>query len=277
VRLAGMTRLRNLNVYSTRSNQIFGKDAVYPQLKSFSYSGYSVEHAEQNDLSLLKNVTSLSLSRLQSTLPLDSANTKVSSLELYMKGQEVIIPDKFFERVKLHSCRISQSSSFSKVQILELTDGSSITEIIPFKNVPYLHLQWLPEVKDFSSLGNQRYLMICHCEGPSNEAMKGFGNIFHLYITSCNNVTEIENLRGHKNKILYLGDCLGLRLLELSEQDYIQVNIRSCSNLDDFKIHGTIYSLFFTLNERWTKETIPRKYQYLNGEEKHQEEERVNY
>jgi hypothetical protein len=103
----------------------------------------------------------------------------------------------------------------------------------------------LPEVKDFSSLGNQRYLVICQCEGPSNEAVKGFGNVFHLHITSCNNVIEFKNLHGKNNKILTFISCLGLRLLELSEQEYLRVIIRNCSGLDDFKIYGTVYSLDF--------------------------------
>jgi hypothetical protein len=57
--------------------------------------------------------------------------------------------------------------------------------------------------------------------------------------------------------------------VELSIQGYIKVGILEFNvrKLENFKILGTVYSLDFTLSERWTKEMIPRKYQYLNGEE----------
>jgi hypothetical protein len=196
VLLAGMTRLRNLKIGRTPSNQIFGKAVVYPQLNSFSHSS---EPAEQDDrfLSLLKNVNRLSLGQSLAMLPSDfllSSNIKVSSLDISMKGQDVIIPDRFFERMSLRSCKIGDSSSFANFQILDVINCPSITDIRPFKEITYLHLTDLPEVKDFSSLGSQRYLMICCCDGLSSEAVKGFGNVFHLHITRCNNVLEFKSL-----------------------------------------------------------------------------------
>jgi hypothetical protein len=38
--------------------------------------------------------------------------------------------------------------------------------------------------------------------------------------------------------------------------------------IKNFKAHVTVYSLEFKFTEQWKKETIPRKYQYLHGEEK---------
>jgi hypothetical protein len=116
------------------------------------------------------------------------------------------------------------------------------------------------------------YLVVCdYLFGLSSEAVIGFGNVFHVHITSCNNVIEFKSPQDKNNRILTFINCLGLRSLELSEQDYIQVMVRSCCGLDEFQIHGTVYSLDFTLNERWTKQCIPPRYQYLNGEEKEEE------
>jgi hypothetical protein len=94
-----------------------------------------------------------------------------------------------------------------------------------------------------------------------------FGNVFHLEISSCHNVTEVRNLIG-KIQFLTLYFCSGLTVVELSKEHYIHVQIIHCGHLTDFSILGTIYSLTIQLSEGWTKDTIPRKYQYLNGEEK---------
>jgi hypothetical protein len=171
--------------------------------------------------------------------------------------------------MKLHKCNLSANYSPSKVQILSLNECSSITDISPFKDIPYIDLMLLSEVKDFSSLGKQRYLTIYHCRGLSDEAVNGFGNVFHLGINSCHNITEVKLPKGNNN-FLSLISCPSLKSVELSSQDYIHVIIWTCITIDNFKIHGTVYSLDFTYNEQWKKETIPRKYQYLNGEEKTQ-------
>jgi hypothetical protein len=271
VKLAGMTHLRHLEIRNTPNNQIFGKEAIYPQLKSFSHSYFSAD-SEDCSPGLLKNVTRLSIEEPQPSLPSDfllSLNKKVTSLDLYILSQEVIIPDRFFETVKLDSCVLNLASLFSKVQILLLNNCSSVKDVSPFKDIPFLQLMNLPEVTNFSCLGAQRYLMIHLCPSLSNEDVRAFGNVFHLCISYCRTISE-AHLKGN-NRFLTLSFCRELKSVELSGDNYVQVRIMKCGNLDNFKIQGSIYSLDFTLNERWTEETIPRKYQYLNGEEKTEE------
>jgi hypothetical protein len=266
VRLAGMICLRKLQTVYTPSSRIFGKQDIFPQLKSFIYFVYAEPVPEETFLLLLKNVNSLTLQGTLQSDFLESLSEWVTSLSVHLKGQEITIPDRCFEMVKLQSCNLDVASSFSKVQILVLNSCPSITDIIPFKDIPYLELIRLSEVKDFSSLGNQRYLKIEDCQELSNEAVSGLGNVFHLYISHCHLITEVRNLNG-KIEFLTLRFCLGLKSVELSEKDYIYVRIFDRINLDNFSILGSVYSLNFSFSERWTKETIPRKYQYLNGEE----------
>jgi hypothetical protein len=140
---------------------------------------------------------------------LESVSEKVTSLAVYLYNTEITISNRFFEMVKLHNCRISSHSSFTRVQILTLSRCLSIRGIKPFKDIPYLELKQLPEVKDFSSLGSQRYLKIDDCPGLSNEAMRGFGNVFQLCISCCHNLTEVRSLNGN-NRILTLDLCGGL-------------------------------------------------------------------
>jgi hypothetical protein len=271
IHLAGMTRLRHLEIINTGSLQIFEKEEIFPQLESFSYDAQKFEDQEDSFCSLVTNVTRLSMKGSNNYFLradfLLSVNEKVSSLELSIKEQEVTIPDRFFEMVKLQGCILSDSSCFSKVQSLELNTCPSITDITPFKDIPYLELANLSDVDDFSCLGNQRYLKIDGCHGLSDKAANGLGNVFHLDISSCRNITEFVPLNG-SNKFLTLNNCFGLRSVELSNQDYFYVKIMDCSSIFNFKIHGKVYSLVFALNEQWTKETIPSNYQYLNGEEK---------
>jgi hypothetical protein len=55
--------------------------------------------------------------------------------------------------------------------------------------------------------------------------------------------------------------------VELSNQDYIRVNILRCGdNLVNLRILGTVYSLKFTLSKKWTKETVPQR-KLKEGEE----------
>jgi hypothetical protein len=269
-----MTRLRKLSVENTPCTHIVGKEEICPQLKSFSYSCYYDNLIlDDSYLWVLKYATRLSLHSQQTNtaLPsdfLESLSEKVTSLNISMDGNEITIPDRFFEMVRLHHCRHSSHSSFSKVQILTLNKCISIRDINPFKEIPYLELLQLTGVRGFASLGSQRYLKIDGCPDLSDAAMRMFGNVFQLCIHNCHNMTEVSNLDGN-NKCLTLYSCFGLRSVELSNQDYIQVKILQFNKkkLDNFKILGSVYSLEFTLNERWTKEMIPRKYEYLNGEE----------
>jgi hypothetical protein len=270
IQLTGMTQLRKLSIENTPCSHIVGKEEICPQLKSFSYSCYGNSVLDDSYLWVLKNATRLSLHSQQTNTVLqsdflESLSVNVTSLNISVYGNELTIPDRFFEMVRLHDCRLSSYSSFSKVQILTLNDCYLIRDISPFKDIPYVELIQLSGVRDFSCLGSQRYLKVDDCPGLSNEAMRRFGNVFQLCISNCYNITEVSNLLGN-NRFLTLESCCALKSVELSNEDYIHVTINRI-NLDNFNILGSVYSLDFNLNERWTKETIPRKYQYLNGEE----------
>jgi hypothetical protein len=99
--------------------------------------------------------SSYSQFKLQSDY-LDPANRNVVSLDLSIGSQGVTIPDRLFETVDLYGCTLTQWSVFSKVQVLILRECLSLKDITPFKDIPYLELQRLDEVKDFTSLGNHR-------------------------------------------------------------------------------------------------------------------------
>jgi hypothetical protein len=62
--------------------------------------------------------------------------------------------------VILANCTPIVLSSYTEIQILVSNYCPSITDIRLCKDIPYLQLRYLLEVKDFSSLGNQRYLML---------------------------------------------------------------------------------------------------------------------
>jgi hypothetical protein len=267
VHLTGMVSLQHLEILHTLNNQIYGDEEIFSQLKSFSYTCFGNKTFDESFLSVLKNVHCLTLHTFTTLTSdfLDSMSKNVTSLDLNMKRNEVTVPNRLFKTMKLFNCNFCANFSVSKLQILSLNRCLSITDISPFKDIPYLELLVLPEVRDFSSIGNQRYLAISKCLGLSDEAMSGFGNVFHLRISDCDNITEVRNLQD-KNKFLFLSFCRRLKSVELSNQDYIYVNINRIT-LDNFKILGRVYSLDFTLNERWTRDMIPRKYQYLNGEE----------
>jgi hypothetical protein len=265
IQLAEMIRLRNLEIHNTPSHQILGNEEFHSQLKSFSYSCSSDPVYDESYLWVLKNAAHLSLRTAPRPDFFDPAvSVKLSSLNLCSEGREVTIPDRFFEVLRLHNCKISSSSSFSQVQILVL-DYCAVTDISSCKDIPYLELRHLSRVKDFSPLGNQRYLMIWECQALSSDAVRRFRNVFYLHIYRCHKVNEVGYLNGN-NKYLILKSCGGLRSVELAKEDYISVKILKCNYLDNFKIIGTVYALGFTINERWTKDMIPRKYQYLNGE-----------
>jgi hypothetical protein len=144
VHLAGMTRLRHLQINRTPNNQIFGIEEIYPQLKSFSYSHFSELFVNEDSfLPLLKNVSCLSLQLWKNSLKpdfLNSVNRKVNSLDVYMQEKKIINPNRFFEMVKLRYCHLSGDSSFSNTQILVLRNCSLITDISSCKDAPFLHL-----------------------------------------------------------------------------------------------------------------------------------------
>jgi hypothetical protein len=91
VRLTGMTRLQHLVINGTLSNEIIGKEVVYPQLKSFS----SYEYRVNDELIpwVFQNATHLSLQLSKTSLESDflvSVDKKVISTDIYLKSRKHI-------------------------------------------------------------------------------------------------------------------------------------------------------------------------------------------
>jgi hypothetical protein len=144
VQLAGMISLRTLDTVYTPWNQIFGKEEIFPQLKSLSYYGYDNPVHDESFLLLFKNVNSLTRQGTVKTDFLDSLSEQVTSLTIHSTGQDITIPDRFFKKIHLYSCNLTGNCSLSKVQIFCLSDCSSVTDISSCKDIPYLVLTQLP-------------------------------------------------------------------------------------------------------------------------------------
>jgi hypothetical protein len=268
VNLLGLIGLKQLSLMGVPSNQIVGKEDIYPQLKSYSYLS-GTDPGEELDYyySLLKNVTDFTLhvnkNRSQFVLPEEN---KIKSLDISM----ITIPfnaaqeNRFYWNLRLASCDIQGYSMFSNVQKLDLIEPTGNIDITPLRNVPYLHLEGLPILTDLSCFGNQRYLNICGCTGLSNEAVRNFGNVFHLSIRNCIGITEIIGLTN--NSKVNIDSCHLLKKLDLRGKDYISVSVLKCNDLNDFRVSGRIYYLEFLRNTPWEKSLFDFNYEYLNGE-----------
>jgi hypothetical protein len=268
VNLSGLVGLKELSLMYVPSSQIFGKEEIYPQLRSYYYGAYT-DHGEELDYyySHLKNITDFTLhvnkNRSQFVLP---EGSKIKSLNI----SKMDIPlntaqeNRLYWNLRLCSCDIQSYSMFSNVQKLVLIEPTGDMDIRPLRNIPYLHLEDLQAATDLSCLGNQRCLHIVRCHGLSNEAVKNFGNVFQLSIWDCNGVSEVVGLNNTGK--LELHDCQQLKKVDLRGNDYISVYVLLCNDLDDFRASGRIYYLKFARGTPWRKSLFACNYEYLNGE-----------
>jgi hypothetical protein len=242
VDLTGLTNLRHLSIVATSTDRISGKHQVYPHLKSFSFSttpraGDKMDFYRTR-LTNVSEFTFLSSSSVESNpLPLHDS---LKSLTLRLRGLRFIdpSPDRSFHKVKLYDSSLPDYSTFSNVQMLVLKDCSTLDNVHPLKNIPYLHLETLKNVKDFSCLGTQRYLKIARCEGLNDEAVTHFGNISHLSILNCNIITVRTRLTHNRFMILDSNDSL--KEIHLPGKDYIHVTARCCFNLTRLNLTGRV-------------------------------------
>jgi hypothetical protein len=272
--LTGLISLRHLSITATPNEQISGTDGIYPNLLSFSWKTTSTQGEKMDfyrtKLTNVSEFTFLSPSTVEKEpLPLHDSLT---SLDLQLRGLNFINPSpgRHFYKVKLSNSHLADCSMFSNVQILHLKDCSTLIDLQPFKNVPYLHLESLRYAKDFSCLGSQRYLKISRCEGLNDEAVSHFGNIYHLCIFNCN-ISIINGLT--HNRFIILDSNDKLKEIYLPGKDYIHVAARYCFNLARIHLTGRVYSLDISELGR-SMESLKRNCSYLNGKEMAQEQHR---
>jgi hypothetical protein len=269
VDLRGAFSLKHLYIKGTSNDEIIGKEDVYPQLKSFTYfSWYDFGEPATFYESNLQNVTDLTL-KLSVKTEIDNfvVSDKIKSIDLNVQMKHLAnCPDsRTFSAVRLHSCSPKNYSVFSNVQILTLCDCRGVRDVYPFRNVPYLILDKLTSVEDFSCLGNQKYLHIVNCNGLSDEAMTHFGNVFHLFIVDCHQVTHVKGL--NNNRFIRFHVCHCIQSVDLPGREYIRVSMTGCPWLLNLNITGKVYSLEVTKSNRWDKEFLARHCDYVNGEE----------
>jgi hypothetical protein len=137
-----------------------------------------------------------------------------------------------------------------------LADCTGINDLFPFRNIPYLVLEALTSVKDFSCLGNQKYLNIIKCDGLSDDAITHFGNIFHLSIVDCHHITHLKGL--NNNRFIRVHFCHCVQSTDLPGREYISVSLIGCPWLLNLNITGKVYSLELTKPDRWGKEILAR-------------------
>jgi hypothetical protein len=270
--LTGLSNLRHLSIVATSTNRISGKDEVYPNLKSFSFSttpraGDKIDFF-RTQLTNVSEFTFLSTSTVETEpLPLHDS---LKSLTLRLRGLRFIDPSlgRSFHKVKLYDSSLPDYSMFSNVRMLVLRDCSTLTDLEPFKNIPYLHLEILRDVNDFSCLGTQRYLKVARCEGLTDNAVAQFGHIYHLCICYCN-ISVLTGLTHNRFIILESNDSL--KEIHLPGQDYIHVTTRCCFNLTRINLTGRVYSLEVG-GSGGSMENLKRHCSYLNGQEVNQEQ-----
>jgi hypothetical protein len=267
--LVGLNRLKELTIAETPSCQIFGKKEIYPQLKAFNYSswtdlGESLAFYHAN----LKNVSDLSL-----FLPFNVSTTfkiydKIENLDLFTHkaALELLVPERFFKKIKINYCDFSAGSVFSHVQILHLAlPQKHLVDLTPFRQIPYLHLEDLSPRADFTCLGAQRYLKICRCYGLTDADIARFGNIFRLSIEDCHKITHVGCLTS--NRYLDIFCCNRIITIDLPGKDFLRVRITGCCELRNLNIPGKVYFLEVVGNDLWKKELPLRTCRYFNGEE----------
>jgi hypothetical protein len=267
--LVGLNHLTELTIVETPSGQIFGKKEIYPQLKAFNYSswtdlGESLAFYHEN----LKNVSDLSL-----FLPFNVSTTfnitiKIENLDLFTHkaALELLVPERFFKKIKINYCDFSVGSVFSRVQILHLAlPQKHLVDLTPFHQIPYLHLEDLPPRANFSCLGAQRYLKICRCYGLTDADIARFGNIFRLSIEDCHKITHVVRLKN--NRYLDIFCCNRIITIELPGKDFLRVSIKGCCELRNLNITGKVYSLEVVGNDLWKEELPAGTCKYFNGEE----------
>jgi hypothetical protein len=266
--LSGLANLRHLSIVGTPTHPISGKNEIYPKLKSFLWATLSNDRENLDFFrSELTNVSDFTFSS-RSTVEKNPVvlPDQINSLSLYLKevANFDCSPNRSFHKIMLSGCSLTDYSKFSNVQILLLKECFNLSDLTPFKNIPYLDLELLVRVKDFSCLGNQKYLKIAKCDGLTDEAVSHFGNIFHLCVIGCN-ITVVNGLT--HNRFIAFESNDSLKEIHLPGTDYICVIVRYCWVHVVVHLTGRIYSLETADNKKCSVKGLNGNCSYLNGEE----------
>jgi hypothetical protein len=265
VDLTGLTNLRHLTIMGGLTHPVVGKEETYPNLKSFSFFAEEDNmDFYENQLTNVSDCTFFDPSRKKKPLAIPD-RIRSLCLVFYEMGSLICSPNRSFHKVIVSSCSLYDYSMFSNVQILYLQDCRTVTDLTPFKNIPYLELESLSNARGFSCLGNQKYLKISKCEGLTDEAASHFGNIFHLQIFDCSSINVINGLTHNRFIILESNDKL--EEIYLPGKDYILVSVKHNCLPVALHLTGRVYSLEITDTENCIVEDLKRNSSYLNGEE----------
>jgi hypothetical protein len=269
VDLIGLVHLRHLALEGTVIRGIFGKELVYAHLKSFSW----ITDTSRGDTVEFSRTKVRNLSEFVDTSPTSAKYGIMFPVQSELRSLTISVgrlnlskcsARKPFRKAELLKSYLPDYSAFTNVQMLHLQECWSLSDISPFKDVPFLQLEILMKVKDFSCLGNQKYLKIAQCPGLTDEAVSHFGNVYHLCIVGCS-IGVVKGLT--HNRFLKFESNVYLKEVYLTGKDYILVCFQFCGNQMKVHLTGRIYSLEFTENTICNTADLRRKCNYLNGEE----------
>jgi hypothetical protein len=286
--ITGLYHLQSLDIGSTVTSAVKGKEEIfprltslsgsgdafleedirnYPQLKSFSYQSMS-QVAIQN-LPRYENIADINLSCKAAAYGCIMVNLgqNTRSYELNLKGVDVVVENQNLEgfgKVSISSPTLRNLSIFQNVQRLSLTNCFNLTDISAIGNVPYLSLEKCRKVTDFSCLvGQQRFLNIAECPGLNDVDIQRFGNIYHLGIKNCANITKIDGLIN--NHFISISECYRLSEVMLSGINYTKVLINRNDSLTNLSISGKVYSLQISCCSKLDEDSL-QNYEYLKFE-----------
>jgi hypothetical protein len=265
--VTGLYHLKSLDVGSTVTSAVKGKEEIfprltslsgsgpafskedirnYPQLKSFSYQSMP-RHGAVSKLSQYEDIPEFNLTCKGSTNERVTFNIgpKARSFHLDLSPVNIVVEHQnltAFEKVSIKSPTLNNLAVFQNVQRLSLTNCLQLTDISAIGNIAYLSLEDCPRITDFSCLGvKQRFLSITDCPGLKEVDIRRFGNIYHVSIKGCPNITKIDGLTNNCFLSIYL--CNDLSEVRLSGVDYVKVVIRFCMYLSKVLVTGKVYSL----------------------------------
>jgi hypothetical protein len=269
--LAGQNHLKTLIIENTPNQLINGQSDVLPTLKSFTHScSMFVDRDLINFLPQMVNLSELKLSAhvLFAFDPASTLCNKITSLslnsaELTDAMKQTISQQNYFEKIAFTNLSLTNLSFLvGSIQKICLSHLKQLTDISPIATIPYVELNTLPNVTNFSCLGIQKYLDISYCPGLAGDALDGFGNILHLKFFFCDHIGLVYNLVN--TKIISFTFC-SLQYLQLPG-DHDFVHIKDCYNLKEIDITGNVYSLSVDNEKKPKIKNLKTNCEYYNDE-----------
>jgi hypothetical protein len=284
--LTGLLSLTHFDVDSMQCQSIRGKEEIYPRLSSLRGMGdafaqddmrnypnvkvfqYSLtSDASLKNLSQYENIPSVKIHSSTTLKPagMFHIGPAMRSLEVNLGNVTVWKPNQSkISKLDLSLCRLENFTNFPYLQCLSLSSCSSLTTLIPFKEVRYLSIEDCSRITDFSCLGpRQRFLTLKSCAGLKDADILSFNSVAHLTISYCENITRVRGL--HDTRFLYLSHCKKLAEVSLNGRDYVVVDLNDCSVLGTLVVSSVkIYSLKVSSCRSLRKEKLTNYYEYLD-------------